>query len=232
MRAPLVSVCTILACAPAEDLPAEVERLGPAFAIWRDDLVVSEGAGGFRPVRPHAVVHRSDRHGGMPRSRRDVPGVDRRRPGHGMGAAARCGEVGTGCARPALPRDRAHADRRDLPRPGDTWGGYVQTNPSYFSPAYYRVFAEVTDNVDGWQAVIEWSYTIIENSLNADNGACRSRLRTRRRPRPTHAQPLLPALVDRAVVVDDERPPTSAGPGVAAVTRSPRRSVSDPGRRA
>lgn len=55
-------------------------------------------------------------------------------------------------------------------KPGDTWGGYAQTNPSYFAPAYYRVFGEVTDNVEGWQAVIDTSYQIIENSLNETNG--------------------------------------------------------------
>lgn len=55
-------------------------------------------------------------------------------------------------------------------KPGDGWGGYTQTNPSYFAPAYYRVFGEVTDNVEGWNAVIDTSYQIIENSLNTDNG--------------------------------------------------------------
>ncbi|MGH1346420.1 MAG: glycosyl hydrolase family 8 [Nannocystales bacterium] len=55
-------------------------------------------------------------------------------------------------------------------RPGDTWGGYQQTNPSYFAPAYYRAFGVVTDNVEGWDAVIDSSYEVIFNSLNADNG--------------------------------------------------------------
>jgi endo-1,4-beta-D-glucanase Y len=55
-------------------------------------------------------------------------------------------------------------------KPGDTWGGYAQTNPSYFAPAYYRVFGEVTGNVDGWQAVIDSSYTIIENALDEARG--------------------------------------------------------------
>lgn len=65
--------------------------------------------------------------------------------------------------------------RNGMPLPGDTWGGADITNISYFAPAYYRVFGEITDNVAGWNEVIDTSYAIIELSLNeasgnADNG--------------------------------------------------------------
>lgn len=60
--------------------------------------------------------------------------------------------------------------RDGMPLPGDSWGGADITNISYFAPAYYRVFGEVTGNVEGWQQVIETSYAIIERSLNAANG--------------------------------------------------------------
>jgi endo-1,4-beta-D-glucanase Y len=243
MRAPaLASLCAILACAPAEAGPAEVERLGPcalasaaeegdleaAFAIWRDDLVVSEGAGGFRRVR------RPDTPDGLPDStvsegiayglliavamddqalfddlwRYEQLWLDQ----HGLmqwyidptGTEACPDREGTCGASTDADQDMAWAlllaaekwgrgaldepyldvartqidaifraeieDGFAVVRPGDTWGGYLQTNPSYFSPAYYRVFGEVTGNVDGWQAVIDSSYTIIENSLSAANG--------------------------------------------------------------
>ena len=60
-------------------------------------------------------------------------------------------------------------------RPGDSWGNVDVTNLSYFAPAYFRVFGEVTDNVEGWNAVIDGNYTILERTLNdtlgnADNG--------------------------------------------------------------
>lgn len=65
-------------------------------------------------------------------------------------------------------------DAGDVLKPGDLWGGADQTNPSYFSPAYYRVFAAVTSN-QGWMNVVNSSYDVIEKSLatghgNQDNG--------------------------------------------------------------
>ncbi len=54
-------------------------------------------------------------------------------------------------------------------KPGDRWGGSRITNPSYFAPAYYRVFAQVSNNPD-WLKVIDSSYDIIQNSLNDTNG--------------------------------------------------------------
>ncbi|HEX9619260.1 MAG TPA: glycosyl hydrolase family 8 [Polyangiaceae bacterium] len=60
-------------------------------------------------------------------------------------------------------------------KPGDAWGDRDVTNLSYFSPAYFRIFGEATGNVEGWNAVIEGNYAILERTLNetlgnADNG--------------------------------------------------------------
>lgn len=60
-------------------------------------------------------------------------------------------------------------------RPGDSWGTRDITNLSYFAPAYFRVFGEVTDNEAGWDAVIDGNYEILERTLNetlgnAENG--------------------------------------------------------------
>ena len=49
-------------------------------------------------------------------------------------------------------------------KPGDMFGGASQTNPSYFAPAYYRVFGAVTNNATGWNNVIAKSYQIIASS--------------------------------------------------------------------
>jgi endo-1,4-beta-D-glucanase Y len=54
-------------------------------------------------------------------------------------------------------------------KPGDRWGGSAVTNPSYFAPAYYRLFAEVSGNAN-WLKVIDSSYDIIAKSLNDTNG--------------------------------------------------------------
>jgi endo-1,4-beta-D-glucanase Y len=45
-------------------------------------------------------------------------------------------------------------------KPGDNFGGANQTNPSYFAPSYYRVFARVTNN-SGWLSVADSSYAIL-----------------------------------------------------------------------
>lgn len=60
--------------------------------------------------------------------------------------------------------------RGEMPLPGDSWGGVDITNISYFAPAYYRVFGEVTGNVAGWNAAIDKSYEILELSLNEAQG--------------------------------------------------------------
>lgn len=54
--------------------------------------------------------------------------------------------------------------------PGDEWRGKNVFNPSYFAPYQYRLFGEVTDNVAGWQRVIDVGYEIIERCLNIQNG--------------------------------------------------------------
>jgi endo-1,4-beta-D-glucanase Y len=58
---------------------------------------------------------------------------------------------------------------------GDQWGDKDVTNPSYFAPAYFRVFGQVTGKADDWNKVIDANYTILAKSLNAasknqDNG--------------------------------------------------------------
>ena len=65
-------------------------------------------------------------------------------------------------------------NREYMLKAGDSWGDADVTNPSYFAPAYFRVFAEVTGN-DDWLKVVDSSYDIIARSLNdtsgnADNG--------------------------------------------------------------
>jgi endo-1,4-beta-D-glucanase Y len=55
-------------------------------------------------------------------------------------------------------------------KPGDTWGNVDVTNPSYFAPAYYRVFGQVTGKASDWDKVIAGNYDILEKSLNAASG--------------------------------------------------------------
>ncbi|MEM6721096.1 MAG: glycosyl hydrolase family 8 [Bacteroidota bacterium] len=52
---------------------------------------------------------------------------------------------------------------------GDAWGGSMTTNPSYFAPAYFKVFAEVT-NDDFWNKVSDKCYEILFKSWNAETG--------------------------------------------------------------
>jgi endo-1,4-beta-D-glucanase Y len=61
-------------------------------------------------------------------------------------------------------------DLDDMPLPGDAWRGRNITNISYFAPAYYRVFGEVSNNQAGWDDVIDRSYEILESSLNEESG--------------------------------------------------------------
>jgi len=48
-------------------------------------------------------------------------------------------------------------------KPGDNFGGASQTNPSYFAPSYYRVFAKVTGN-QSWLQVLSSSYSILNKA--------------------------------------------------------------------
>ncbi len=54
-------------------------------------------------------------------------------------------------------------------KPGDVWGGSDRTNPSYFAPAYYKVFEAYTGEA-AWTAVANKAYEIIAN-VNAKSGA-------------------------------------------------------------
>ena len=52
---------------------------------------------------------------------------------------------------------------------GDVEDGSV-INISYFAPACYREFGKATSATANWQKVIDESYTVISNTLNAANG--------------------------------------------------------------
>jgi endo-1,4-beta-D-glucanase Y len=54
-------------------------------------------------------------------------------------------------------------------KPGDVWGGSATTNPSYFAPAYYKVFGAYTGN-SNWSLVADKCYQIIAN-VNSKTGA-------------------------------------------------------------
>ncbi len=60
-------------------------------------------------------------------------------------------------------------DRGDIFMPGDRFPGAQVINISYFAPAYYRVFGEVTGKRDEWNRVVESSYRVLEATLNAAN---------------------------------------------------------------
>lgn len=46
-------------------------------------------------------------------------------------------------------------------KPGDGWGGTTLTNPSYFSPAYFRVFAAVTGDANWSGPILDRNYEIL-----------------------------------------------------------------------
>ena len=58
----------------------------------------------------------------------------------------------------------------DILTPGDQFGGAQIVNISYFAPAYYRIFGQVTGNTAGWNNVVESSYRVLQATLNAANG--------------------------------------------------------------
>jgi len=47
-------------------------------------------------------------------------------------------------------------------KPGDNWGGSSTTYPDYFSPAYFRVFAEVTGDANWSGAILNRNYEILD----------------------------------------------------------------------
>ena len=61
-------------------------------------------------------------------------------------------------------------NRAEMLKPGDQWGDVDVTNPSYFAPAYYRVFGQVTGKTQDWNKVVDSSYSIIAKSLNTASG--------------------------------------------------------------
>jgi endo-1,4-beta-D-glucanase Y len=54
-------------------------------------------------------------------------------------------------------------------KPGDRWGGSNEMNPSYLSPAYYRVFAAYTGQSQ-WMAVVDSSYDLLGKCANPTTG--------------------------------------------------------------
>lgn len=56
-------------------------------------------------------------------------------------------------------------------KPGDQFGGSAITNPSYFSPAYYRAFGAFTNDAVFWNQVAAKAYTVINNNLTVNNAA-------------------------------------------------------------
>lgn len=57
----------------------------------------------------------------------------------------------------------------DILKPGDQFGGFNLVNPSYFSPAYYRVFATVeTNQATFWNNAAQKGYDIIELAHNGN----------------------------------------------------------------
>jgi len=54
-------------------------------------------------------------------------------------------------------------------KPGDVWGGSDVLNPSYFRPAYYRMFSAVSGNRE-WELVLEKSYEVLERIAHPETG--------------------------------------------------------------
>jgi endo-1,4-beta-D-glucanase Y len=61
------------------------------------------------------------------------------------------------------------ADER-LPKNGSNWGSDTSLNISYFAPAYYRVFAEVSGDNRWSTNVVDYIYQVIDNNLDASLG--------------------------------------------------------------
>jgi|GEM_PF-5862867 len=66
-------------------------------------------------------------------------------------------------------QENASGEKTFVFKPWDVVDPYDQLNPSYLSPAYYRVFAEVSQN-SGWLQVAEKSYEILENAAHPITG--------------------------------------------------------------
>ncbi|HET9959788.1 MAG TPA: glycosyl hydrolase family 8 [Polyangiaceae bacterium] len=59
--------------------------------------------------------------------------------------------------------------RNDVLTPGDNFADGSVINISYFAPAYYRIFGQVTGKQAEWNRVAKTSYDVIEATLNAAN---------------------------------------------------------------
>ncbi|WMJ71744.1 glycosyl hydrolase family 8 [Cytophagaceae bacterium ABcell3] len=56
-------------------------------------------------------------------------------------------------------------------KPGDAFGGCTCTNPSYFSPGYYRAFAQFSPNdADFWTKAADDSYVTLLANANSNTG--------------------------------------------------------------
>lgn len=56
--------------------------------------------------------------------------------------------------------------RADVLMPGDRFAGAEVINISYFAPAFYRVFGEVTGQSAQWQRVVDSSYAVLARTIN------------------------------------------------------------------
>lgn len=54
-------------------------------------------------------------------------------------------------------------------KPGDVWGGTWVTNPSYYAPAWYRIFADFTGNQD-WITIVNTCYDIVDQVKQYNKG--------------------------------------------------------------
>jgi endo-1,4-beta-D-glucanase Y len=59
--------------------------------------------------------------------------------------------------------------RNDVLTPGDNFTSGAVINISYFAPAYYRIFGQVSGKVAEWNRVAKTSYDVLEATLNATN---------------------------------------------------------------
>jgi len=59
--------------------------------------------------------------------------------------------------------------RNDVLTPGDQFADGQVINISYFAPAYYRIFGQVTGKTAEWNRTVQASYDAIEATLNAAN---------------------------------------------------------------
>jgi endo-1,4-beta-D-glucanase Y len=67
--------------------------------------------------------------------------------------------------------ETASAGGETVLKPGDNWGGDSCTNPSYFSPGYYRVFASFQSGQAGfWNKLADDSYVILGRVDNDGTG--------------------------------------------------------------